>query len=138
MVTSRIWFTATQKVELWERWKQGHSTSAISRALERRNKTGVQRIVALHGRIAPLPRRRAASALKLEEREEISRGIARAGRSEASHWRSDGRLRRFAGRSVVTAACGPIARRGPTRRPGSEPCVRSGVAWHCMAGYAGG
>lgn len=79
MVTSRIWFTATQKVELWERWKQGHSISAISRALERRNKTGVQRIVALHGGIAPLPRRRAASALKLEEREEISRGIA-AGR----------------------------------------------------------
>ena len=51
MVTSRIWFTATQKVELWERWKQGHSISAISRALERRNKTGVQRIVALHGRL---------------------------------------------------------------------------------------
>ncbi len=44
MVTSRIWFTAAQKVELWERWKQGHSISAISRALERRNKTGVQRI----------------------------------------------------------------------------------------------
>ena len=80
MVTSRIWFTPEQKTELWERWKQGHSISAISRALERRNKTGVQRIVALHGGIAPPPRRRAAAALKLEEREEISRGIA-AGRS---------------------------------------------------------
>ena len=80
MVTSRIWFTPEQKTELWERWKQGHSISAISRALERRNKTGVQRIVALHGGIAPPPRHRAVSALKLEEREEISRGIA-AGRS---------------------------------------------------------
>src|SRR5512143_2536817 len=80
MVTSRIWFTPVQKAELWERWKQGQSISAISRALERRNKTGVQRIVALHGGIAPQPRRRAASALRLEEREEISRGIA-AGRS---------------------------------------------------------
>ena len=76
MVTSRIWFTPTQKTELWERWKQGESISAISRALERRNKTGVQRIVALHGGIAPLPRRRAVSALRLEEREEISRGRA--------------------------------------------------------------
>ncbi|MCZ4344378.1 IS30 family transposase [Sphingomonadaceae bacterium G21617-S1] len=76
MVTSRIWFTSAQKVELWERWKQGQSISAISRALERRNKTGVQRIVALHGGIAPLPRCRAALALRLEEREEISRGIA--------------------------------------------------------------
>jgi hypothetical protein len=45
MVTSRILFTAKQKDELWERWKNGQSVLAISRALERRNKTGVQRIV---------------------------------------------------------------------------------------------
>ena len=43
MVTSRILFTAKQKDELWERWKNGQSVLAISRALERRNKTGVQR-----------------------------------------------------------------------------------------------
>ena len=82
MVTSRILFTAKQKDELWERWKNGQSVLAISRALERRNKTGVQRIVALNGGIAPAPRCRAVAALKLEEREEISRGIA-AGRSES-------------------------------------------------------
>ena len=76
MVTSRIWFTSAQKAELWERWKQGQSISSISRALDRRNKTGVQRIVSLHGGIAPSARRRAASALGLAEREEISRGIA--------------------------------------------------------------
>ena len=80
MVTSRILFTAKQKDELWERWKNGQSVLAISRALERSNKTGVQRIVALNGGIAPAPRCRAVAALKLEEREEISRGIA-AGRS---------------------------------------------------------
>ena len=39
MVTSRIWFTAAQKAELWERWKNGQSAAAISRALERKNKT---------------------------------------------------------------------------------------------------
>ena len=76
MVTSRIWFTAKQKAELWERWKNGQSVLAISRALERRNKSGVQAIVALHGGIAPAPRRRAVAALRLEDREEISRGIA--------------------------------------------------------------
>src|ERR1700734_3267976 len=80
MVTSRILFTAKQKAELWERWKNGQSVLAISRALDRRNKTGVQRIVAVHGGIAPVPRRRAVAALRLEEREEISRGVA-AGRS---------------------------------------------------------
>jgi IS30 family transposase len=80
MVTSRIRFTATQKAELWERWRKGQSAAAISRALERRNKTGVQAIVAFHGGIAPAPRRRAVLALRLEEREEISRGIV-AGQS---------------------------------------------------------
>jgi len=73
---ARILFTAAQKAELWERWKNGQSAAAISRALERRNKTGVERIVVLHGGIAPAPRRRALAALRLEEREEISRGIA--------------------------------------------------------------
>ena len=53
MVTSRIWFTAAQKAELWERWKNGQSAAAISRALERKNKTGVERIVVLHGGIVP-------------------------------------------------------------------------------------
>src|SRR6202163_4878051 len=80
MVTSRIWFTAAQKAELWERWKNGQSAAAISRALERKNKTGVERIVVLHGGIVPAPRRRALAALRLEEREEISRGTA-VGRS---------------------------------------------------------
>src|SRR6204780_2206350 len=80
MVTSRIWFTAAQKAELWERWKNGQSAAAISRALDRKNKTGVERIVVLHGGIVPAPRRRALAALRLEEREEISRGIA-VGRS---------------------------------------------------------
>ena len=47
MVTSRIWFTPAQKAELRERWKNGQSAAAISRALERKNKTGVERIVVL-------------------------------------------------------------------------------------------
>src|SRR5690242_2154312 len=78
--TARIWFTPQQRAELWERWKNGQCVADIARALERRNKSGVYRILALNGGIAPERRRRAAGALRLEEREEISRGIA-AGRS---------------------------------------------------------
>jgi IS30 family transposase len=78
--TARIWFTARQKAELWERWKSGQCVADIARALGRRNKSGVYRILALDGGIAPNPRRRAVAALRFEEREEISRGIA-AGRS---------------------------------------------------------
>ena len=78
--TARTWFTPRQKAELWERWKGGQCVADIARALARRNKSGVYRILALNGGIAPAPRRRAPVALRLEEREEISRGIA-AGRS---------------------------------------------------------
>jgi len=77
---SRIKFTPKQRSELWERWKSGQCVADIARALERRNKSGVYRVLALNGGIAPPPRRRAAAALRLEEREEISRGIA-AGQS---------------------------------------------------------
>ena len=55
MVTSRIWFTAQQKAELWEHWRNGLSVAAISRVLDRRNKTGVLRIVTLHGGIPAAP-----------------------------------------------------------------------------------
>jgi IS30 family transposase len=77
---ARTWFTPRQKTELWERWKSGQCVADIARALERKNKSGVYRVLALNGGIAPAPRRRASVALRLEEREEISRGIA-AGRS---------------------------------------------------------
>lgn len=78
--TARVWFTPKQKAELWERWKNGQCIADIARALERRNKSGVYRVLAFNGGIAPAPRRRAPIALRLEEREEVSRGIA-AGRS---------------------------------------------------------
>jgi hypothetical protein len=72
---ARTWFTPKQKAELWERWKSGQCVADIARALERRNKSGVYRVLAVNGGIAPAPRRRAPVALRLEEREEISRGI---------------------------------------------------------------
>lgn len=73
---ARTWFTPKQRAELWERWKSGQCVADIARALDRRNKSGVYRVLALNGGIAPLPRRRARRALRLAEREEISRGIA--------------------------------------------------------------
>ena len=77
---ARTWFTPRQKAELWERWRSGQCVADIARALARRNKSGVYRVLALRGEIAQTPGRRGPRALRLEEREEISRGIA-AGRS---------------------------------------------------------
>jgi hypothetical protein len=52
---ARTWFTPKQKAELWERWKSGQCVADIARALERRNKSGVYRILALNGGIASSP-----------------------------------------------------------------------------------
>jgi IS30 family transposase len=108
---ARIWFTPKQKAELWGRWRAGQCVSDIARALERRNKSGVQRILALGGGISPPVRQRAAGALRPQEREEISRGIA-AGQSMRQIAASLGRaastvsreIKRNAGRGAYRAS----------------------------------
>ena len=67
--------TAAQKADVWRRWRQGESLTAIGRALGRIPKM-VQYIVAGAGGIPPVPRQRARQALTLAEREVISRGVA--------------------------------------------------------------
>ncbi len=64
-----------KRAELWERWKSGQCASDIARALER-TKGAIHHVLAFNGGIAPVARRRGAVALMLDEREEISRGIA--------------------------------------------------------------
>src|SRR3989449_9754185 len=51
-------FTPKQKAELWDRWRNGQCIADIARALERRNKSGVYRVLALNGGISPAARRR--------------------------------------------------------------------------------
>jgi hypothetical protein len=60
---ARTWFTPKQRAELWERWRSGQCVADIARALARRNKSGVYRVLALHGGIAPTPRPRGPEAL---------------------------------------------------------------------------
>lgn len=67
--------SASQKAEVWRRWKNGQSHSDIGRALGK-HPASIHGVVAANGGIVPLPRRRSRWALSWEEREEISRGIA--------------------------------------------------------------
>ena len=69
--------TATQKAELWQRWKHGESLSDIGRALGK-HAGSVFGVLRQHGGIYTPHRSRARLALTLGEREEISRGIAAA------------------------------------------------------------
>jgi hypothetical protein len=52
---ARTWFTPKQRAELWQRWRSGQCVADNARALERRNKSCVYRVLALNGEIAPLP-----------------------------------------------------------------------------------
>src|SRR5438309_11314864 len=63
---ARTRFTPKQRAELWERWRNGQCIADIARALERRSKSGVYRVLALNGGISPAARRRAPIALALE------------------------------------------------------------------------
>ena len=64
-----------EKSELWSRWKGGECVSDIARAL-RVPGSRVHHVLACAGGIVPAARRRSPRALRMEEREEISRGIA--------------------------------------------------------------
>ncbi len=74
-------FTAAQKAELWERWKNGKVLRPSRGPLERRNKTGVERIVVLHGGIAPARRRRAWQHLGMRSAKRFPVALRRAGQS---------------------------------------------------------
>src|SRR6202790_3690613 len=70
-------FTTAEKTELWDRWQRGESLKAIGRAFGKPS-SSIYFQVAPHGGIRPASRRRSRLALRLAEREEISRGIAGA------------------------------------------------------------
>ena len=46
-------FTARQRADLWARWRSGECVADIARALERRNKSGVYRVLASERRDCP-------------------------------------------------------------------------------------
>jgi IS30 family transposase len=78
-------FSTAEKTELWDRWQRGESLKAIGRAFGKPS-SSIYFQLAPHGGIRPEPRRRSRFALRLSEREEISRGIVaeRSIRSMAS------------------------------------------------------
>src|ERR1700741_268949 len=67
--------SATQRVEVWRRWRAGESLHAIGRAVGK-DHVVVHFLFKRYGGIAPPDRRRSRRALTLAEREDISRGIA--------------------------------------------------------------
>jgi IS30 family transposase len=78
----RIYYSDSQKALMWERWKQGWTLHEIGKLFDRPH-TSIHQILAPTGGIRPAQRLRAATALTLAEREEISRALV-AGQSMRS------------------------------------------------------
>jgi hypothetical protein len=71
----RIYYSAEQRAEIWDRWQRGESMSSIGRVFDRQS-SSVFSVISPTGGIRPPDRRRGSSALSLSEREEISRGLS--------------------------------------------------------------
>jgi len=71
----RIYYSAAQRSEIWDRWQAGESMSSIGRRFDRES-SSVFSVISPTGGIRPAARRRAQQALNLGEREEISRGLS--------------------------------------------------------------
>ena len=70
----RRWYTSVEKSEMWDRWQQGESLSAIARAFETSH-SAITKNFARFGGFRPPDRQRSRLALTLSEREDISRGV---------------------------------------------------------------
>jgi len=71
----RIYYSAAQRSEIWDRWQAGESMKSIGRRFDRAS-SSVFSVISPTGGIRPAERRRAQQALSLGEREEISRGLS--------------------------------------------------------------
>lgn len=66
-----------EKSELWRRWQAGQSLTDIGLALGK-HAGSIHGVISLKGGIAPSDRKRSLSHLTLQEREQISRGLAKS------------------------------------------------------------
>ena len=69
-------WSAAERANLWERWRRGESLSQIGRALERKS-AAVRKLLCEHGGIEPDRRKRRATHLSPQQRESISRSVAK-------------------------------------------------------------
>jgi IS30 family transposase len=138
---------ASEKVEIWDRWKQGQSLSDIGRALDR-IPGAVFHVVAARGGVPPPARFRSPLALTVTEREEISRGLAtgvsfrqigaRLGRAPSTVSREVGRHggRRRYRAATADATTWERGRRPKCCRLGKHPPLRASVAEKLAADWS--
>jgi IS30 family transposase len=126
MCMRRARMSWSERNEVWRRWLAGESTVDIARTLAR-ERTGISKMIAASGGVAPRPRQRSRLALTTSDREEISRRLARGGslREIARRLRRapstiSREIRRHGGRGGYRATRADRRAWKRTRRP--KPC----------------
>lgn len=124
-MSTRAWtkLVASERAEVWERWRRGEQIADIARALQRADHS-IARELDYTGGIAPRKRRRSKRVLSVSEREEISRGLSaeltiraiarRLGRAPSSVSRE---IRRHGGRAGYRALRADARAWNRARRP---------------------
>jgi DNA-binding CsgD family transcriptional regulator len=138
-VVMRSWgLSAVEQDEVWQRWRRGESLRLIARRLGKRGPS-VRAFVLETGGVQCTPPRQAARALRLAEREEISRGLAtgdscrviaqRLGRAPSTVSREVARNggRRCYRAQAADAAAGRRARRPKPAKLVLQPRLRAVV-----------
>ena len=80
----RIYYSAAQRSEIWDRWQAGEPMSSIGRRFDRES-SSVFSVISPTGGIRPPVRRRARQALSLLEREELKRTYSGELQNQVSH-----------------------------------------------------
>jgi IS30 family transposase len=135
----RIYYSASQRAIIWDRWRKGDTIHQIAGLFDRFH-SSIQRILAETGGIRPAERQRSKSALTLAEREEISRGVV-AGSSIRSIAASLGRapstvsreVQRNGGSGVYRASSADQAAWDRARRPKVCKLVQNRTLAHLVA-----
>jgi IS30 family transposase len=134
-----VGFSVEQQNLLWAMWRRGDSIREMERTLGE-TLPRIRRYLRESGGIAPIPRRRRSDHLSLEEREEISRGIAAglsartiAGRTSRPSSTVSREIARNGGRDayralVADAAAFDRARRPKSTKLAANPQLRGVVA----------
>ncbi len=73
---TRIYYSESQKAAMWDRWQKGDSLHDIARLFDRSH-SSISGILKKTGGIRPPTRRRSVRSLTQEERETLSRGLAK-------------------------------------------------------------
>jgi IS30 family transposase len=135
----RIYYSASQRALIWERWRKGETLHQIAKLFDRGH-SSIWGVIADTGGICPADRHRSRGALDLSEREEISRAVV-AGHSMRSIAASLGRaastisreIRRNGGPGGYRASRADQAAWDRARRPKVCKLVQNRALAHLIA-----